>query len=114
MLGLAVSSRGEFLVTASADGTARRWNGSRGEPLIYAAKLLDESKQCWFARVSPDGKTLMTGGDDKVLRVRDAIPGEYTTLAGDYKRAIRRPPCLRTAPCSPPAISRGLTFTFGT
>jgi WD40 repeat protein len=85
VLGLAISSRGEFLVTASADGTARRWNASRGDPLIYAAKLLDESKQAWFARVSPDGKTLITGGDDKVLRIRDAVAGAYATLTGDFK-----------------------------
>jgi WD40 repeat protein len=82
--GLAVSGRGEFFVTGSADGTARRWPGSRGEPLVYAARLLDESKQAWFARVSPDGKTLITGGDDKVLRVRDAVPGGYMSLPGEY------------------------------
>src|SRR5262249_40644615 len=65
VFALAVSNRGEFLVTASADGTARRWNATRGEPLVYAARLLDESKQAWFARVSPDGKTLITGGGDR-------------------------------------------------
>ena len=92
--GLAVSNRGEFLVTASADGSARRWNARRGEPLVYAAKLLDESKQAWFARVSPDGKTLISGGDDKVLRVRDAVPGGYVTLPGDYG-------CAFTAAVSP-------------
>src|SRR5262249_24287893 len=58
VLGLAVSGHGEFLVTGSADGTARRWNASRGEPLLYAARLLAESKQAWFARVSPDAKLL--------------------------------------------------------
>ncbi|HEX3152349.1 MAG TPA: hypothetical protein VHR66_30020 [Gemmataceae bacterium] len=87
ILGLASSSRGEFLVTAAADGNGRRWNGSRGEPLIYAAKLLDESKQAWFARVSPDGKTLITGGDDKVLRIRDGMPGNVTQLTGDFRSA---------------------------
>jgi WD40 repeat protein len=84
LLALAVSNRGEFLVTGSADGTARRWNASRGEPLVYAARLFDESKQAWFARVAPDGKLLFSGGDDRVLRVRDAVPGAFTTLAGDY------------------------------
>jgi WD40 repeat protein len=84
VLGLAVSRRGDFLVTASADGSARRWNASRGEPLVYAAKLLDESKQAWFARVSPDGKTLITGGDDKMLRVRDAVPGGFASLPGEF------------------------------
>lgn len=88
ILGLAVSARGEFLVSASADGTARRWNAARGEPLVYAAKLTDESKQAWFARLSPDGKVLATGGDDKLLRLRDALPGAYKTLPGDYPCAF--------------------------
>jgi WD40 repeat protein len=83
--GLAMSSRGEFLVTASADGTAKRWTASRGEPLVYAARLLDESKQAWFARVSPDGKVLATGGDDGKLRLRESVPGAYRTLPGDYQ-----------------------------
>lgn len=84
VLGLAASPRGEFVVTAAADGTAKRWNASRGEPLVYAAKLTDESKQAWFARVSPDGKVLATGGDDRVLRLRDAIPGRFRMVQGDY------------------------------
>jgi WD40 repeat protein len=84
ILGLAVSNRGEFVVTAAADNTAKRWNASRGEPLIYAAKLTDESTQAWFARLSPNGKVLATGGDDKLLRLRDAIPGSFRTIAGEY------------------------------
>lgn len=85
VLGLAISNRGEFVVTSSADGTAKRWNAARGEPLLYSAKLLDESKQAWFARVSPDGKVIATGGDDRVLRLRDALPGHFQKLPGDYK-----------------------------
>src|SRR5262249_23420796 len=81
---LAISNHGEFLVTASTDGTARRWPGSRGEALAYAARLMDESKQAWFARVSPNNNVLAPGGDDGVLRLRDAIPGRFRSLLGEY------------------------------
>jgi WD40 repeat protein len=92
--GLALSSRGEFAVTASADGTARRWPASKGEPLVFAARLTDESKQTWFARLSPDCKVLATGGDDGVLRLRRGAPGAYRPIAGDF-------PAVFTAVMSP-------------
>lgn len=81
---VAVSADGRYFVTVSADGTAQRWNGRRGEPLVYAAKLLDEAQQTWFARIAPTGMLLVTGGDDGVVRVRRGVPGAYHTLPGDY------------------------------
>ncbi len=81
--GLALSNRGEFAVTASADTTVRRWGASRGEPLIYAAKLTDETKQTWFARTSPTARTFISGGDDGFLRIREAAPGDFRVPTGE-------------------------------
>src|SRR5262249_51903167 len=76
---------GESGAPARGGGGAKRGPGPRGAPLVSPARLTDESKRAWFARQSPDGKVLATGGDDRVLRLRDAVPGKFRVLPGDYQ-----------------------------
>lgn len=82
---LAIANAGEFAITVGADGAIRRWPAARGESPLFAARIVEANKQTWFARQSPDGKFLVTGGDDGILRVRSAVPGTFRELTGEHQ-----------------------------
>ncbi|NOS71586.1 MAG: hypothetical protein HOP33_16880 [Verrucomicrobia bacterium] len=67
---------GKRIVTASADGTARVWDASTGQPLIEPMKC---SFSVTFAEFSPDAKRIVTGSQDGITRVWDAQTGQPVT-----------------------------------
>jgi WD40 repeat protein len=58
-------------VTASADGAARCWHVATGKRV---GPGLVHRYGVWRVAVSPDGKTLMTGGLDNTARLWNAPP----------------------------------------
>ena len=80
------SSDGARIVTASADNTARIWDGSTGDEL---AVLRGHEDQILSAAFSPDGTRIVTGGKDTTARVWDAattkqlavLPEEHEVIA---------------------------------
>src|SRR4029079_18490237 len=66
---VAFSPDGRFVVTASADGTARVWDAATGKTV---AALRGHSKSVHTASFSPDGKFIVTASDDATVRLWDA------------------------------------------
>ncbi|MGH9939276.1 MAG: WD40 repeat domain-containing protein, partial [Blastocatellia bacterium] len=62
----AYSPDGKFIVTASADRTARVWNASTAQ---LVAELKGHSAYVWSAAYSPDGKFIVTASGDQTARI---------------------------------------------
>lgn len=62
--GLACSPDGEFLLSASHDGTARLW---RLSDYSHNQVLNDPNRSLWNAAFSPDGSLVISGGDESVV-----------------------------------------------
>jgi hypothetical protein len=65
VLGLGFSPNGDFLASASADGTARVWNVSTKRS---AYTLRGHSGAVTAVAFAPNGETLFTGGADRQIR----------------------------------------------
>jgi hypothetical protein len=67
------SSDGQWVVTASADSTARVWHAATGkaigEPMRHAGTVFS-------AQFSPDGRRVVTASEDKTARVWDPATGK--------------------------------------
>ncbi len=89
---LAVARDGSGVYSGSDDALAKRWDVPIFASYFIQARLFSPMGQVWAAFFSPDGKSVVTGGDDTMIRVRTAIPGEgMTWLQGQY------PGCLSVA-----------------
>jgi WD40 repeat protein len=84
IVAMALDPLEEAIATVGDDRAARLWNASM-QQLVARATVSGHSGQIWFAEMSRDGKYLVTGGDDKVVRLRAALPGEGGK-AGEHRR----------------------------
>jgi WD domain, G-beta repeat len=66
-LSAAFSPDGKRIVTASADETARLWDGETGKPI--GEPLKGHQGSVWSAAFSPDGKRIVTASEDKTARL---------------------------------------------
>jgi len=64
----AFSPDDRWVVTASADGTARIWEAATGQPV---SPPLPHKGVVWSARFSPDGKRVVTASGDGKARLWD-------------------------------------------
>jgi len=80
------SPDGRFVVTASADGTARVWDAATGASL---GELRGHTGSVNSASFSPDGKFIVTAGNDATVRLWDA--GRFTQvkmIGGTYPKSV--------------------------
>jgi WD40 repeat protein len=83
---VAFSPDGRFVVTASADGTARVWDAATGKTV---AELRGHSKSVNTASFSPDGKFIVTASDDATVRLWDANNFAFVrNIGSSYPRAV--------------------------
>jgi WD40 repeat protein len=73
VLSARYSQRGDQIVTASEDQTARIWDAQTGSPLY--APLRGHSRKVNFAAFSPDGTRIVTASADQTAGVFDAHSG---------------------------------------
>jgi WD40 repeat protein len=80
------SPDGRFVVTASADGTARVWDAATG---ATRGELRGHTKSVNSASFSPDGKFIVTASDDATVRLWDANSFALVREVGRaYPRAV--------------------------
>ena len=86
VISAAYSPDGKFIVTASADKTARVWEVATGREV---RQLQGHTAVVNSAAYSPDGKFIVTGSYDKTARVWDAATGrEVRQLQGHTAEVI--------------------------
>jgi WD40 repeat protein len=79
------SRDGHWLVTASADNTARVWDATTGTP---AAQTLEHATLVRSASFSPDSERVATGSDDGIVRVWETRTGKPLTPPMAHNNAI--------------------------
>ncbi|KAF8837556.1 WD40 repeat-like protein [Paxillus ammoniavirescens] len=88
--GIAYLSGG--LVTCSGDETVRIWNVGNGE---QAGMAMKHGGRVWGLAVTKDGKRILSGGEDKILRVWDVKTHQPIAEWGGHDPAIF---CVSTSP----------------
>jgi len=83
---IAFSPDGRFVVTASADGTARVWEAATGKSV---GELRGHTNSVNSASFSPDGKFIVTASDDATVRLWDANSFALVrNIGGTYPRVV--------------------------
>jgi COMPASS component SWD3 len=78
-----ISPDGNFIASASADGTVRTWSAHTGEHMdTLAGHLSGVSCIAW----SPDSCTIASGSDDKAIRLWDRVTGRPKMSAKGGRR----------------------------
>lgn len=79
--GAVFSPGGQFILTASSDGTARLWDASTGAEI---RRFVGHNGSVTGAEFSPDGSLIVTSGTDGTVRLWDVAAGdEIRRLDGD-------------------------------
>lgn len=82
----AVQLRGDLVVSASGDGVAKLWNVTSGH-CIKEFPSKDRGLAC--VEFSDDGRTILTGGNDKTIYQFDANTGEMVDELRGHSSLIR-------------------------
>lgn len=78
---MAFDSRGSRILTASADGTAKVWDGQTG---ALVASLNGHQKEVTSAFFEPLGKLIVTASADSTVKVWNAETGEELATVADH------------------------------
>lgn len=79
-----VSPNGQIALSASADGTLRRWDVASGKEVGH---LIGHAGPVTSVAISPDGKIVISGSEDGTLRRWDVTSGQSEIL-GDHSGSI--------------------------
>lgn len=97
--GVAISTDGNWIVSASEDQTVKVWDALTGKE---KHSLTGHKEIVLSAAISPDGKWIVSGGNDKTVKVWDAQTGkELRTLTGHSGPVV----CLAFSPDGKRVIS---------
>ncbi|KAJ5577596.1 uncharacterized protein N7459_006560 [Penicillium hispanicum] len=83
----AVQLRGDLIVSASGNGVAKLWNVTSGHCVKEFIPSKDRGLAC--IEFSDDGRTILTGGNDKVIYQFDANTGEMVNKLRGHVGLIR-------------------------
>ena len=86
---IALSTDGQFFVSASDDKTLRVWVMS-GDGYTFSQSFTHKKKvKC--AAVSPDGKYVVAGDDDKTVKIYENLGGEFKEVQNlkDFKKGVK-------------------------
>jgi F-box and WD-40 domain protein 1/11 len=82
----AVQLRGDLVVSASGDGVAKLWNIVTGH---CVKEFLSKDRGLACVEFSDDGRTILTGGNDKIIYQFDANTGELVREIRAHSSLIR-------------------------
>ncbi|KAJ5307965.1 hypothetical protein N7476_008621 [Penicillium atrosanguineum] len=82
----AVQLRGDLVVSASGDGVAKLWNVITGH---CVKEFISKDRGLACVEFSDDGRTILTGGNDKIIYQFDANTGELVHEIRAHSSLIR-------------------------